>query len=176
MDIAPSYNGLGGKIRRCVTWQYDKAPNIIGVIGIIDAFYRASTETLFNIFMSQIYDLANASAFGLSVWGGLLGFPRPTWNNNSTPTPISDDYYKRLLLARLSLISSNYSIPSICRALKIAYGNRIVVLDSGAGRITYRPKRFSTISNEESWLAQNNTYTAFWSPCGVRALYSTTEY
>lgn len=129
MDIAPTYNGLGDKIRRSITWQFDKAPHLIGIIGIIDSFYKASTETLFNRFLSKTYDLANADSFGLSVWGSLIGLPRPNYiAAGNVVTPISDDYYRRLLLAKLYLMSTNYSMPAINQAIKIAYGGRFIAM------------------------------------------------
>ena len=145
MDIAPTYNGLGDKIRRSITWQFDKAPHLIGIIGIIDSFYKASTETLFNRFLSKTYDLANADSFGLSVWGALIGLPRPTYiAAGNVLTPISDDYYRRLLLAKLYLMSTNYSMPAITQAIKIAYGGRFIAMTG------YDQQGNGTIDNTQS--------------------------
>lgn len=195
MDIAPTYNGLGDKIRRSITWQFDKAPHLIGIIGIIDSFYKASTETLFNRFLSKTYDLANADSFGLSVWGALIGLPRPNYiAAGNVVTPISDDYYRRLLLAKLYLMSTNYSMPAITQAIKIAYGGRFIAMTgyvatqgsntidhTQSGHITYAIKGNQSgtgpvaLTDEEKYLTNRNGNTyearfpniALWAGAGI---------
>lgn len=171
MEVATIDNGVSEKIRKCITWQYDNAPHLIGMIGMIKSFYDAAVRTQFDRFRSTTFDIKNLDSFGAVVWGMLLGVQRPKYLNTSTGQmePISDGFYTRLVAGRAQLIFSNYSMEALGRAVKTTYGDTITVRDNFDCSITYI--RIADRPWEEDWLAQNNPDAAFWHAAGITVKY-----
>jgi len=61
-----------------ILWQYDKAVNLISLIGKFNDFASASCEQFWNYFGNKMLAIDQADTYGLNVWGNLLGIPRPT--------------------------------------------------------------------------------------------------
>lgn len=68
-------------LEKCILWQYDKAPNINGIIKAKQKWYRQNVSYFMTSFFLNIFNLKTANDFGLSVWGKLLNFPRQVMLN-----------------------------------------------------------------------------------------------
>ena len=175
MNVATIDNGISKPMRECITWQYDNAPHLIGMIGMIQSFYNAAIKSQYDRFLSTTFDINNLDTFGSTVWSMILGVARPTYYDTVTgeTKPISDGFYRRLIAGRAQLIFSNYSLAALNRAVKAAYGDTIKITDNFNCSITYT--RMAQRPWEEDWLAQNNPEAAFWHPAGVKIIYQQGE-
>lgn len=115
-----------------IIWQYDHAPNLIG---LIDGFNKIATDTVtafWDYFRDSVFNIQTADAFGLNVLGRLMGLPRPTVefadgssDSDSVPdvVPITDALFRRLLLGRFFLFGMSPTVPNYNKYLNIIWGN-----------------------------------------------------
>lgn len=64
--------------RQVILWQYDHAPNLIG---LIDGFNQIASDTVtqfWDYFRDSVFNIQTADTFGLNVLGRLMGLPRPS--------------------------------------------------------------------------------------------------
>lgn len=184
MQIDAIDNSIYDEMRQVITWQYDNATNLIGVILIIQSFYDSAVKIPWDRYREHIFNIISADSFALSVWSVNLGFRRPNYVSEDNTLPISDDYFRRLLCGKMFLTASCYSMHDISRYLEIVYGNRITATDcngsgidgdnnivSPYGSVSPCNIHFvasnSTLSEEESYLAYNDKESAFCHPAGV---------
>lgn len=172
MNIDKIDNSIDDEMRRVITWQYDNATNLIGLILIVKNLYESAIKIPWDLFRQSIFNIEDANNFALSIWGINLGLKRPNYVNGGETIPISDDYFRRILLGRMMLTASNYSMKDIAMFLNIVYGGRIIAHDCNDGTgISATTIRFSgasaDLSAEEKYLAQNNKEAAFCHAAGV---------
>lgn len=172
MNIGAIDNSANGDFRRVITWQYDKAPRLIGLVLLVQAIYKATVEDPWNNFLSSTMDMDNLSAFGASLWGVNLGIVHPEYNDGTSMVKISDDYFGRILSGRMVLLPSSYSMYDITKFLKKVYGERVKVRDWNDDQsISTMTLHFSAtesdLSAEELYLLQNNPDVALCHPAGI---------
>ena len=180
MQTALIDNSIADDMRRVITWQYDNATRLIGLVAMIKSFYDTAVGGAWNKSIDSVFNLYGADSFGLSVWASNLGLNRPTYTPASTgeSTPISDRFFGNLLKGRMFMLRSNFSTDQICQYLQIVYNHRFAVYDNLSASVTFKPynKTGETVTRyeEEDWLAANHPEIAFVCPAGVSMSYSAT--
>lgn len=58
-----------------VTWRYDTSANLIRLLTLKQAWYNLNHDTFWNNWITQVFDLTNASNFGCAVWAFILNVP-----------------------------------------------------------------------------------------------------
>ncbi len=69
---------------QALLWEYNIAVNVQGLLEDKDAWIQENQTQFWEDFYNNIYNLATANAFGLSLWSIILG--QPIYINNG-PTP-----------------------------------------------------------------------------------------
>jgi hypothetical protein len=70
---------------RHLLWQYDSAPNIRQLIADNNTWLAEFHTDFWNSWVVDVFDLATANDFGLSVWSKILDFPLYGESNVSPP-------------------------------------------------------------------------------------------
>lgn len=161
-------NSDNGDFSRSITWQFDNAPNICGII--LDLFknaYDGTTKNFWNSFIQNFLNIDTANAAGLSAWGKRLGVKRPGG--------IGDSLYRRMIKAKFILLRSNASIQDFQLYVDSIFGvkNSVSVHDNLDMSITYDfPETFvdddDVSSQEFAILAFSNYDVVAIFPSGVR--------
>ncbi|OWK44049.1 Prophage tail fiber protein [Fimbriiglobus ruber] len=69
---------------RAILWQYTTATNLQGLLNQKAAWYDTNQTQFWEDWYTNVFDLATANDFGLSVWSIILGLP--LFVNTGTPT------------------------------------------------------------------------------------------
>lgn len=161
-------NSASEAFGRVITWQYDKAENLVAFVSAIKSFYDSSTKYLWDKMATEI-DVDNASDFGLSILGSLIGCARPDG--------ISTELFRKFIKAKFRLAMSNYSIAAINEYLATVFDGAVSVSCNGSKLPTedgYNPMTLNwiidedTISEEAAALIESNPDFCFSFPAGVR--------
>lgn len=180
MKIGTINNSVNEEFRRVITWQYDNAYRLISLIYMIQTMYKASIEDPWDLFVNKFMNMYSLSAFGTSLWSVNLGMTHPTYEDAETgTTPISTDYYGRLLSGRMLLLPSRYSMYDITKFLEKVYGGRVKVKDynddqSLSPMTLYFTASSADLSAEELYLLTNNPSVALCHPAGVGVSFTLT--
>ena len=72
---------------KAILWQYQNAPNLQGIISNENEWYNESQTQFWTDWIANVFNLATANEFGLSVWAIILGFPNfiNTGSNENEP-------------------------------------------------------------------------------------------
>lgn len=180
-------NSAQTEIGKVVLWQYDNAPNLLGMINILSTFYDASTKGLWDFYYKNVANIDNASGddgsdFALSVLGSLLGVERPTVNGS----PMSRQQYAAFLKGYAQLMSSDFTVSDINKYLRVVFGydelgrNKIFVTDGYDMTIHYHPNDGTSdddgsdsygdvsLTAEQEWIVENLYDFAFPFPACVK--------
>ena len=76
MNTANIDNSIGADITRTITWQFDKATHLVGIINALRDFYDQSTKDLWDGVIGSVENIDKANDYGLSVWGKILNVRR----------------------------------------------------------------------------------------------------
>lgn len=162
-------NSDNGDICRSITWQFDDAPNVSGIIKMLKDIYGMSTEDFFDGMVERIYlpDLKTDGTddYGLSVWGKILNLSRPIVNVEGTLQSISSDFYKKLLLGRIRLLEGNASVADYCKYIEFVYDGNVTVADGLDMGLTFTAK--TGLATEKEALINSAPEIAFAFPSGV---------
>lgn len=124
-------NSADEQFGNVILWQYDKAVNLCSFINELKTFFNSTTKNIWDEMLSEI-NVDDATNFGLSILGTLIGCPRPDG--------ISTELYRKILKARFTLMMSNFSVYDINLYLKTIFGEgAIFAYDNGD--LTYYPNR-----------------------------------
>jgi hypothetical protein len=172
MNVDRIYNSIDDEMRRVITWQYDNATKLIGLVLLVKNLYESAIKIPWDMFRNSIFNIEEADTFALSVWGINLGLKRPIYVSGGETIPISDDYFRRILLGRMMLTAYSYSMKDVATFLNIVYGGRIQAHDCNDGTGTTPTfiafsGASADLSDEEKYLAQNNKDAAFCHAAGV---------
>lgn len=89
--------------------------------------------------LSATVEPAGSDSFCLSMWGIILGVPRPSYLVGATPTPFSDSMYSRVLWARMLNLRMNGSMKDINAYMNILFSSKAVsIIDNFNMTMTYR--------------------------------------
>lgn len=170
-------NSDQGDIERSITWQYDNAKNLIGLIELYKSFYDESTKDFFDGILSK-FDLTKPIGttpgdgidYGLSVWGKILGVARPFVTVSNVRKTISSDFYRRILLAKLRLLSKDATIPNYIWYVNDMFGTgNVTVVDGKDMSLKFVAKSGNSLSDEEKAAIEQIPDIIFTFPAGVRS-------
>ena len=118
-------------------WQYDKSSRLNAMLSMMDSILKASFTDFLNNFETFVMFIKNIgssqdipidSAF--SIWGMITGMKRPNVTVNGVTAPISDDLYKRILIARLQQMYTPGTLTAIEAFVSSVFGNGVNVIDN----------------------------------------------
>ena len=178
MNSAIIDNAIGADITRCITWQFDKATRLVGIITALKDFYDQSTGELWDGMIDSVENIDEANDYGLSVWGKILNVRRPVVNDGTSLGPISSDAYRKILKGRFALMNGNAELGIVGNASMsdyVKYVNYIfdgkVSVKEGPGYSTPEAMSMTFADNgldgELLDLFTNHKDIAFLYPCGV---------
>lgn len=94
-----------------ILWQYDNAPNLIGLIRKWNDFGKISVTDFWDYYRDVVVNIDRADDFGLNVLGNAFNVPWPsikipgsTPSDPSVVSKVSSDFYRRLLKAKMYLM------------------------------------------------------------------------
>lgn len=120
-------NTATNDLKKVVTWQFDKAENLVAVIGILRDFFIASVSDMWDE-VSSIAEIADsADDFTLAVWGKILGVRRPEITVGGSDRTLSTEAYRRILVARFKLLDSCGSVDDYIDFIKYIFGNAVSI-------------------------------------------------
>ena len=105
--------GFHCDLSKVVLWQYDEAEKIKTIVKNQQNFMDTNIEGFFEYLKQNVFNLANADSIGLSIWGALLGVPRPTYVDGGETKTFTDEQYKLLLRARIYLLTFDGSARAV---------------------------------------------------------------
>ena len=105
--------GFHCDLSKVVLWQYDEAEKIKTIVKNQQNFMDINVEGFFEYLKQNVFNLANADSIGLSIWGALLGVPRPTYVDGGETKTFTDEQYKLLLRARIYLLTFDGSARAV---------------------------------------------------------------
>lgn len=177
METFETDNSDQGDINRAISWQFDNAEHIIGIIGLFKSFYDESTKDYFDSLMAK-FDLTKEIVggipdegvdWGLSVWGKLLGVKRPFVTVDGSQTMISSDFYRRILLAKVRLLSKEATVPNYIGYVTDMFGEgNVTVVDGKDMSLKFAAKDGNTLSQEEQLAILQVPDIIFSYPSGVK--------
>lgn len=159
-------NSIDEDINKCITWQFDQAEHLIGLIEMIKSFFAQSTGTMWDDWVGKVLDISNADEFGLSVIGKIMNCPRPYLTIDGESVLLTTDQYRRILRARAVLLSSNGSVVAYKEYIQSAYNGHFVARDGMDCSLTFVPTANATA--EQVALAEQFPEIAFVWPTGMR--------
>ena len=142
---------------QALLWQYQPAVNLQAILEDENAWIEANQQGFWENWYADVFDLATANDFGLSVWSIILN--QPTYINNGPPPPgqaifglgvdnenltngnfgiqtgytyqFSTPIARLLLQLRYFQLVSSGTVPETNRMLKYLFGNygKVVLID-----------------------------------------------
>lgn len=181
MKIGTIDNTTGSDFTKVILWQYDKAPRLIGLINLIKTIFDTCIKEPWDRFLDSTLNLDNLSDYATTLWGLNIGLVHPTYkttvDGETVDTPISFDYYGRLVSGWFYLMSSSYSMYDITKFLQRVYGDRVTVRDHNDDQnidnmwLSFTANE-ADMTEEELYLLINNIDIALARPAGVNAMFT----
>ena len=106
------------KLDPVVLWQYNDAEKLKRIVANQQKFMDENIRDFYDGLNSNVFNLATCNEFGLSVWGALLGVPRPTG--------FTDEQYRMLLRAKVYLLTFDGSARALNEFFHILFPNALV--------------------------------------------------
>ena len=182
MNKAEVDNSIFSDLSKCITWQYDKAHNLVGLImaykdslnvvqkGIIKGFFDISTNGFWTNWRLNIIDIDNANDFGLAIWGKLLGVPRPTLAEDTElgteQQTLPTDIYRKLLKARFRLFGGDATMVAYEEYVQTLFNGNVKIDNPGDMSLIFTEK--DGLSNIEKAFIRQYRDIAFVFPSGVK--------
>lgn len=123
-----------------ITWQYDNSETLISLFQMMDSLSSATFTDFFNNFLNYVMTINNISTSGdpfdgagLAIWGIVTGLKRPMVTIDGVTRPISDDNYKKILIARLHQMYRPGTLASIEQFMQDVFGNGVYVIENPDG-------------------------------------------
>lgn len=104
-----------------VLWQYQNAPKFNALVNYQQTFLNTAITSFVNMLQTNFLNIATCNTDGLSMWGQLLGVPRPTYTQDGQTIEMTDEQYRLVLRARIYLLTFNGSIKSLNEFFKILF-------------------------------------------------------
>ena len=134
-------------VLRALLWQYNDAARLEGLLRQKQAWYDGNQKSFWENWITDVFDLRTANAFGCAVWAIILDIPlsvtseddpdKPTWgfdiyrenftNGNFSSTQASGlslDQKRTILRLRYFQLVSKGAVPEINKFLKYLFGNQ----------------------------------------------------
>lgn len=181
MKVATIDNSIFSDLCRTITWQYDQASNLIGIImayyqgsipqpGIIKGFFDQSTNQFWTNFATSFGNIETADDFGLSIWGKILNCPRVTIKKNlsvgiTEDTILPKELYRKLLRGRFRMLNTNASVEAYCDYIDFVFDGKVKVIDNHNMSISF--EALNTLDDLTKEFVTNFPEVAFVYPAGV---------
>ena len=138
MDSVIIDNSDGGRIDKCITWQFDNATNLIALIDSVQAAYDTTTKDLWDEWLAKHTNIEQADSFGLSLIGKLVNLQCPTYvNQDGERVSATDGFYRKLIKAKFKLLAGNGSVADYCAFIAATFGaDKVAVVDCKHGTMT----------------------------------------
>lgn len=118
-------------------WQYDKSSRLNAMLSMMDSILNASfTDFLnnFETFVMSIKNIGNGEEIPIeaafAIWSMVTGLKRPNVTIDGETRPISDELYKKILIARLQQMYTPGTLLAVESFLSSVFGNRVSVIDN----------------------------------------------
>lgn len=169
-------NSDQGDIERSITWQFDNAEHLVGIIKLFKTFYDESTQDYFDNLLTKFdltAEITDESSkdidYGLAVWGKILNVRRPFVTVGTTKRQITSDFYRRILLAKLRLLSKEPTIPNYISYVNEMFeeGN-VTVIDTKDMALKFAASATSSLTDEEKAAISQVPDVIFSYPSGVK--------
>ena len=144
MAKVTNYN-LNYDMSQVILWQYDDATRLKSIVANEQGFIDENVSGFYADFNKDILNIATANAFGLSVWGQLLGVTRPA--------TFTDDQYRMLLRARIYLLTFDGSARALNEFFGILFPGAVIDVKDN-GDMTATITIISGLSDEDKLLFQ----------------------
>lgn len=126
-----------------VSWQYSESKNLLSMINMVKGFSNTTVSDMYSKMIPSILNVSEIflgdqkfSTVQLDVWGGILGFQRPSLPYTDAVSgdveyrQISDELYRKMLYHRILLTRSNGSIISINNMFNDIFNGSVIVKDN----------------------------------------------
>lgn len=180
MKIAPTKLEIDASA--VILWQYDNAQNLLALIKSLDGVADGIVSGIYKWLRDYFYDINAAggnddpllytegdgvrNGVGLDLWGLLIGVPHPSVTINGASRRISNDFYRRLLIARARLNRSIGSMADYNKYIYDVFGGKVTIDDGMDMSMTYYVGE--GLSDEESALVGQFPDSVFLYPMGVK--------
>lgn len=178
MKIASIDNGIGSELGNVILWQYDKAYRLISIIQMLRLFHDSATKSFWDSWIQNVFCQFEkdsdgnyrypADNFGLSVWGIVLGVPRPDIDYGEEKQTLSIELYRRLLEGKFRILNTRMSANDIFEYLRTVYQGRYKVTDNLDMTISYEAVNDSDVVDEEERFIAQYPDIALVFPAAVR--------
>lgn len=118
-------------------WQYDKSDKLNSMLSMMGSVLNASfTDFLnnFETFVMSIKNIGNGEEIPIeaafAIWSMVTGLKRPNVTIDGETRPISDELYKKILIARLQQMYTPGTLLAVESFLSSVFGNRVSVIDN----------------------------------------------
>lgn len=153
MTVAPIDNSADRDLNAVVTWRFDNASNLIGIIEMFKKFFTSAVDVPWTNFYKDlaIADDENAKPYALAMWGKLLGIERPelTYEDAPEKRTMSAKLYRKILIGRFRLANSNASLSSYIDYLRFVFGTSVSMLWSRRIYIRVEWNKTGVLTEEE---------------------------
>lgn len=126
-----------------ILWQYDRSPRFIAMIRMLQSCAKACDTDFENNFLGFVMNISNCSTeqdpfggIGLILWGNAIGLKRPNVKIDGVTRPISDENFKRILIARLHQMYSAGDVGSLNEFMFSIFGNTAFLQDNNDMTLT----------------------------------------
>lgn len=108
---------------KTVLWQYDKAVRLLSVLKHMQVLYHCAVDQFWSFWVEKVLSLDTCNAFGASLWGMILGVPRPTVKGeDGSEHPIAVSVYRKVLKGMFFLMERTSSSTDFMGYLEIIFG------------------------------------------------------
>lgn len=132
MTVAPIDNSADRDLNAVVTWRFDNASNLIGIIEMFKKFFTSAVDVPWTNFYKDlaIADGEDVKPYALAMWGKLLGIERPelTYEDAPEKRTMSAKLYRKILIGRFRLANSNASLSSYVDYVKFVFGTSVSIV------------------------------------------------
>ena len=127
-DIAPTVD-----LMESVLWQYDRAPNLRGMMEMLQEVMDLDCTGFWRWFQKNVFDIRTANMFGVSLWAAAAGVDLP-----QKPDEVSEEVWaaalRRYVRASVCAKWSDGTAGEICRYVQTVFGDwNFIVQDGGLG-------------------------------------------
>ena len=182
MNKAIVDNSADVDLKKTITWQFDNATRLVGVIEMFKDFFNQSTKNLWNAITGgiNIVDVEEANPYYLAIWGKILGVKRPVLSYDSAPLQrtLSSELYRKVLIGRFRLVNADASLDSYLTFVKFVFGNNVRVIYGSDMSIGFEFTKTGTLTPEEDEqkrLVEQKPDVVFAYPAGVKSTARTEE-
>lgn len=164
-------NSCDKELNRVILWQYDNAEKLVAFIEMLKDLFNKSTKEFWEKRADSIAigDPDKCDAFGLAVWGKILNTPRPTLTYNEESHSMSDELYRKILVAKVRLLNKDATVKNYIDFVKYIFDGNVQVNDGHDMSLSFSIKTGATLTDEEEAALTQASDIIFPYPAGVKS-------